>query len=210
MSVRNRTTRGLVSSEHVVQFFDTDESRAQNVAVFLAEGYGAGEPILIIARPANLTAIFAQLERLGVPVDRAVADGMLVARDAEETLRRMSPRGAPEARCFASAVGEAAIALARRGRIRAYGEMVDILAQRGDLTAAVSLEGFWNDFGERVSVSLLCGYSAAHFVSTSTHRALLEICQAHSGVHRDLEDPLGSWLLNTAHNSAASSRSLRH
>jgi len=34
-----------------------------------------------------------------------------------------------------------------------------------------------------LSFVLLCGYSAAHFVSTGTHRALLEICAAHSHRH---------------------------
>jgi hypothetical protein len=88
--------------------------------------------------------------------------------------------------------------------------MVDMLAQRGELKEAVKLEGLWNDLSEHVPVFLMCGYSAAHFVSTSTHRALLEICKAHSGVHRDTQDPLGEWLLTAAHNGASSSSTLRH
>jgi len=210
MTVRNRTTRGHVSSEHIVQFFDSDESRARNVAAFLAEGFAAGERLLVVARPANVTAIFKQLEVLGVPVAAAVESGMLLAKDAEETLRRLTYQGMPDAALFDARVGEEARALASQGRIRAYGEMVDILARRGEVDAAIKLEGLWNDLAERVSLFLMCGYSAAHFVSTSTHRALLDICRAHSGVHRDARDPLGDWLLNAAHNSAASSSSLRH
>jgi hypothetical protein len=88
------------------------------------------------------------------------------------------------------------------GRVRAYGEMVDMLAQRGELTEAIALEGLWNNLGERVPFFLLCGYSAAHFVSSSTHRALRDICSSHSGVHRHAQDPLASWLLNSAHNAS--------
>jgi len=210
MTDRNRTTRENVSSEHIVQFFDTDESRARNVASFLAKGFEAGEPLLIVARPANATAIFQHLQILGVPVAAAVESGMLVTRDADETLRRLTYQGMPDAALFESTVAQDAVALGSLGRIRAYGEMVDILAQRGDVNAAVKLESLWNSLGERVPLFLLCGYSAAHFVSTSTHRALLDICRAHSSIHRDVRDPLGDWLLNSAHNGAASSTSLRH
>jgi hypothetical protein len=210
MAVRNRTIRGAVSSEHIVQFFDTDESRAQNVAAFLAQGHALGEPLIVVARPANWTAILEHLEILGIPVQEAMADGTLVVKDAADTLRRLSPGGTPDATLFESSVGRAVSALARAGRVRAYGEMVDILAQRGELKEAVKLEGLWNDLSEHVALFLMCGYSAAHFVSTSTHRALLEICKAHSGVHRDAQDPLGEWLLTAAHNGAASSSTLRH
>ena len=50
-------------------------------------------------------------------------------------------------------------------------EMVDTLAQRSDLIDATKLEALWNHLGERTPSNLMCGYSAAHFVSTSTHRA---------------------------------------
>ena len=210
MTVRNRTSRGKVSSEHIVQFFDSDDSRAHNVAAFLAKGIEAGEPVLIIARPANTSAIFEQLQVLGVAVAAAVECGMLITKDADETLRRLTYQGMPDAALFDALLAEEAIALSSRGRVRAYGEMVDILARRGEVEAAVKLEGLWNELAERVSLFLMCGYSAAHFVSTTTHRALLEICKAHSGVHRDVRDPLGDWLLNAAHNSPASSSSLRH
>jgi DcmR-like sensory protein len=210
MSVRNRTVRGSVSSEHIVQFFDTDESRAQNAATFLAKGYAAGEPMIVVARRANWAAMVEHLEILGVPVGRAAADGTLVVKDADETLQRFSRGGMPIAALFDATIGEAVTALSARGRVRAYGEMVDMLAQRGDLNEAVTLEGFWNDLSERVPLFLMCGYSAAHFVSTSTHRALLEICKAHSGIHRDIEDPLGDWLLSSAHDAARSTPWARH
>jgi hypothetical protein len=131
-------------------------------------------------------------------------------KDAEATLQRLSRGGSPVSALFDATVGEAVRALSGKGRVRAYGEMVDMLAQRGDLNDAVTLEGFWNDLSERVPIFLMCGYSAAHFVSTSTHRALLDICKAHSGIHRDVQDPLGDWLLTSAHDAARSSAWTRH
>ena len=199
-----------MSSEHIVQFFDTDESRARNVATFLAQGYAAGEPLIIVARPANVTAIYQHLDILGVPTDAALDSGALIAKDADDTLRRLSRSGRPDPVLFNDTVGKAVRALSGRGRVRAYGEMVDMLALRDDLNGALRLEGFWNQLADRTPLFLMCGYSAAHFVSSATHRALVEICKAHSGVNRDTHDPLGNWLLNAAHNSAACSSSLRH
>jgi hypothetical protein len=135
---------------------------------------------------------------------------MLVVKDASDTLRRLTRAQVPDAALFEAVIGRPVRAMAERGRVRAYGEMVDILAQRGELNEALKLEGLWNDLGERTPMFLMCGYCAAHFVSTATHRALLDICKAHSGVHRDAQDPLGTWLLNAAHNTPACVGSLRH
>lgn len=206
MTVRECIVRGSVASEHIVQFFDSDESRAECVAEFLAEGIANGEPVIIVAKAKNWAATLAQLNGKSVPVQRAIDDGLVVVKDADETLRRICRNGVPDASAFETVVGKAVGALALRGgRVRAYGEMVDMLAEHGELTAAMKLETLWNRLGERTPFLLLCGYAAAHFVETSTHRALRDICSAHSTVHRHSQDPLASWLLTTAHNSAASS-----
>ncbi|HYT67672.1 MAG TPA: MEDS domain-containing protein [Vicinamibacterales bacterium] len=211
MSVRNRTVRGRVSSEHIVQFFDTDESRAQNVAAFLAQGYAAAEPLVIAARPTNWPAMMENLELFGVPVQNAIAEGMLIVKDAHDLVRRLTRAGAPNAAAFEEFIAGPVTEISKRGpRVRAYGEMVDILAQRSDLPDAIALEALWNELGDRVPIFLLCGYAAAHFVSNGTHRALREICKAHSDVHRHAQDPLAAWLLTAAHNSGSAGTILRH
>jgi hypothetical protein len=193
----------------MVQFFDTDESRAKRVAAFLASGYRLGEPLIVVARPAGWAAILLRLEELGVSAHLAIAEGMLVVKNAEDTLRRISRGGSPDPDLFEDITGKALSVLATRGpRVRAYGEMVDILAQRNALKDALALEALWNLASEKIPIHLLCGYSAAHFVSAGTHRALCEICAAHSGVERHAEDALASWILTTAHNSDSSA--MRH
>ena len=204
MTVRERVVRGPIASEHIVQFFDSDESRAECVAAFLADGVRAGEPAIVVARPANWTAMVEQLEVQGIPVKQAMTDGLIVMKQADDTLRRISRNGSPAADAFDAVVGKTVANLAQRGRgrrVRAYGEMVDMLAQRGELADAMSLEAMWNGLGERVPFFLMCGYAAAHFVASATHRALREICAAHSSVHRHAQDPLATWLLNSAHNA---------
>jgi hypothetical protein len=202
MTVRERVVRGTVASEHIVQFFDSDESRAECVAGFLADGIANGEPAIIVAKPLNWAATVQHLEGRGLPLQRAIDEGTIVVKDADDTLRRICRNGVPDASAFESVVGKTVAGLSRSGgRVRAYGEMVDMLAQNGELADAIRLEALWNRLGERTPFVLLCGYSAAHFVATTTHRALREICGAHSSVHRHPQDPLATWLLNSAHDT---------
>ena len=209
--MRNRTVSDPIRSEHVVHFFDTDESRAETVAAFLAEGYAAGEPLLIIARPAHWTAMIEPLEALGVPVHEALVSGRPIVRDAADTLRRLHLSGSAGTRRAEQMVLEMVRSLLPIGpRIRAYGEMVDILAQRDELNEAIALETLWNAVSDQVPLALLCGYSAAHFVSTATHGDLREICRAHTDVRQHVQDPLASWLLTAAHNGTAVGATLRH
>jgi MEDS: MEthanogen/methylotroph, DcmR Sensory domain len=207
MTVRDRVVTGT-GSEHIVQFFDSDESRAETVAGFLAEGYRRGEPLIVVARSSNWTAMVEHLQDLNVPVQKLIARERLVVKDAQDTLRQLSRNGVPDAGAFEAVIAPAVLRMAPRGRVRAYGEMVDILAQRTDMPDVLRLERFWNDLAERTPLSLMCGYSAAHFVATNTHAALRHICSAHSQVHRSTADPLASWLLASAHPGSGESATL--
>lgn len=200
-----------MSNGHIVQLFDNDESRARNVASFLAEGYAAHEPMFLIAQPANWTAIITHLERNGVSMQRAIADGMFVVKDAQDTLQRVSPFGSPSTGAFQEVLGGTLQALARRGpRVRIYGDMADMLAQRGNFDTLMKLEAIGNQLLATMPVHVLCGYSASVFMPPATHRSLIDICSAHTSVRRHQDDHLSAWLLNAAHNHPAGGGRLQH
>jgi hypothetical protein len=210
MGVRERVAPRQDGWVHACQFFDSEESRAGAAATFIAEGLGGGEHVIVIARPLHWSAIFHHLETQRVPVELEVGRGRLIVKDAMDTLRRLSPSGVPAQAAFDATVGTSIRALSKLGPLRAYGEMVDILAQRGDLRETIQLEELWNQLGQHVRFSLLCGYSAAHFVSPTAHEALRDICSAHSAVHRDEHDALANWLLTAAHHPITPSSSVSH
>jgi hypothetical protein len=192
-------------SEHLCQFFDSDESRAKAVSAFIAQGLRLNEQLVVIARPVHWAAIIDRLESANVPASRELASGRLIVKDAMDSLRRLSSGGRPSAELFDQVIGAPVRVLSASRRVRAYGETVDILAQRGDLHAALELEALWNGLAESCSLSLMCGYSAAYFVAPGTHTALRGICAAHTLVRCDDQDALGNWLLNTAHTPIVSS-----
>jgi hypothetical protein len=181
--------------DHVVQLFDSTESRVESVATFLGSPCRNGQPILCVSRAAHQPAILDQMRRDGAPIDPAIAEGRATFLDAAETLRRISRHGTVDAARFDELIVREITRAARAGVVYVYGEMVDVLAERGDFADAVTLEALWNRLGARVPLIQLCGYDAAHFVAPETQRALLRIRAAHSSTSVQSQDPLAAWLL---------------
>jgi len=195
MTHREPVLRGDRASEHLVQLFDEPESRAEGVANFLFNGWLDGAPLLVVARPANWALIKGRLDAKGCPVADTIAEGRLVALDAATTLASFHNH-TPHPALFDEHVGAAVTRLSKLGRLHAYGEMVDILAEQARFDAAHELEMLWNQLAERESFTLLCGYASAHFGDARDAESLHRICRAHTAVREDAGDLLGTWLIN--------------
>jgi signal transduction histidine kinase len=168
---------------HVVQFYDDDAFLADAVAAYLGPAVEAGEPVVVIATAEHRDAFVRRLSLL--PSDRRVT-----LLDAGDTLDQLLVGGMPDAARFRAVVG-AAIG---KGCARAYGEMVDVLNQRGDGEAAVRLEELWNELARERSFSLLCAYRLRGFADQSDGDRFARICATHSDVipaegYTRLQDP---------------------
>jgi hypothetical protein len=132
-----------------------------------------------------------------IGAEEARRSDQLVWRDAAETMAAFWTRGRADQALFDASVGMLVQRMASKGRpLRIYGEMVDLLAVDGDLWGASALEGLWNELGQRVRFTLLCGYSAAAFGDPRSAAALRAICVSHSQVLSDPRDQLGSFLVD--------------
>jgi anti-sigma regulatory factor (Ser/Thr protein kinase) len=69
--------------------------------------------------------------------------------------------------------------------VSAYGEMVDLLWQVGDVTGAIQLETLWNELIEELEFSLLCAYHSEAVANPEHEHAVREVCRLHSSVHGD-------------------------
>src|SRR4051794_28545334 len=115
----------------------------RNVGRFLWEGLLRGDGLLVIAAPERRQSLTDHLARLGADVGCARNEQQLVLLDAEETLSGFMTGGRPDQSRFRIAVGEALQSVRPRvpgGTICAYGEMVGILWEQGQRTAAIELE----------------------------------------------------------------------
>jgi hypothetical protein len=145
---------------HAVRFYRDVESLSSSVTRFIVAGVAWNQPTLIIATPQHRTAILASLGQ-GLDTVALQQAGGLVCRDAEELLDSFMIGDMPDEDLFMRRVqpGLAAMAGVEGRVVRAYGEMVDVLCQRGQIEAALRLEDLWNVLARKHELAMLCGYS---------------------------------------------------
>ena len=177
---------------HAVQFYDDEPFLLDTVAFFSSSGLAAGEAALIIATPAHTDGILSRIAE--DRRERALADGRLLLVDAEAMLARFMRADEPVEGLFEAAVErllDSLLATGRRGeetatpgprRVRAFGEMVDLLWKRGNMAAALRLEELWNRASARHELVLLCGYGMRNFYRADDAASFGEVCRLHTHV----------------------------
>ena len=185
-------------SSHTVQLFDSPLSLADAVASYVNEGLIHNEGVLLIITPAHWERIRHSCARLGLDADAPRADGRLTVCDADEVLARVMIDERPDWRRFDATAGTLVREqLATHGKLRVFGEAVDVLARLNQFAAAATLEEHWNRLGARESFTLFCSYSAEHFGNPRDAHALKTICELHTHVHSHPRDVLANFLLKT-------------
>src|SRR4051794_19194705 len=156
------TARRAAPHDHVVQFYADDRELADTVGAYLGDGLRAGEVVIVVATDAHVARFEAVLRSRGIDVDAARADAALVTLDATETLAGFMVGDGPDPAAFDSVIGGLVRTAAASSRaIRAYGEMVAILWEAGNVGAAIELEALWNDLAVREPFRLFCAYPSA-------------------------------------------------
>lgn len=168
--------------DHVATFADTEDDLVSAVALFVAQGLEAGDHVVVVARPAIRERLVAMMRRQGFDLTGAWGGRRYVELDAAHTLSQIQRHGRIDPDAFRETVlpvVEEGLAAGRS--VRAYGEMVDLLWERGEVASALDLEQCWNDLGEQLPFSLLCGYrfDAGHDASLGQVGAT---CDLHSRV----------------------------
>jgi PAS domain S-box-containing protein len=168
---------------HLVHFYEDEAFLFDAIGRFLGAGLDAGDRLLVIATPEHREGLVRTLQDRNV--DGAIRAGQLLLFDARETLARFMVDGRPDRTCFFGVLDDALARLTggRQGvRVRAYGEMVDVLWRDGEQTAAIALEELWNEAGRAHSFSLLCAYVMANFYKGGDGASFVDVCHAHSHV----------------------------
>ena len=192
------TKDGATALPHSVQLFDSPDSAAAALAAFVKDGLVAGERILLVTRLENWNRAAVELARDQVPLSDAIQSGRLTVCDSAHTLEALLDDGMPSSERFDRAVGSLVARLADGAPLRAYGDMVDLLAAEGGFAAAARLEQLWNDLRQRIPFTLFCGYSSAHFADADTSDSLRRIRHLHSHEACAPDDFMANQLMETA------------
>ena len=173
--------QGPSGGDHFVQLYKDEAFLFEAVTAYAATGLRRGEGVVIIATPSHRAVFVQQLEHRGAAAEEALQRGQLLLLDADETLARFTTGGMPEWQSFRTLIGGVIAKLRLEyPTVRAYGEMVDLLWQRGEREAAIRLEEFWNDLAGLQTFSLLCAYYMDNLEQAAYSGPLDCICRVHS------------------------------
>jgi hypothetical protein len=173
--------QGPSSGDHFVHVYKDEAFLFEAVAEYAGTGLRRGEGVVIVATPSHRAAIVQQLEANGLTAADTLERGQFLLLDADKTLARFTPGGMPEWQSFRALIGGVIAKLRLEyPKVRVYGEMVDLLWQRGEREAAIRLEEFWNDLAGLQTFSLLCAYCMDNLDQAAYSGPLDCICRIHS------------------------------
>jgi hypothetical protein len=170
---------------HAAQIYSESDELADSVAAYFAVGFEAGEPAILVATATHTSLVLERLAASGWDANRIDALGLLISADADATLEQIMAGPRPAAAVFERMIGGLLDELATRfpeTRVRVYGELVDVLCQRGQQDAAVALEDLWNRLARTRNFALLCGYRMDVFDRRSQVETLRDVCNLHTHV----------------------------
>jgi signal transduction histidine kinase len=186
------------ADQHFVQFYEAEPFLCSTVTDFMEVGLREGQSVVAVATASHRDAFSRLLEERGHDTAALTRDGRLLLLDARATLAKFMRDGMPDQGLFGRLTDELwrRLDVAAGMRLRAYGEMVDLLWQDGNGAAALRLEELWNDLGARHPVTLLCTYAIGGFDDVGDRSAFQRICRTHSHVtpaesYRRDDDPEG-------------------
>ena len=152
------TPTGPLVAEHVAAFHVSDTFIITQAAAFIAAGLRAGERVIALATQEHWNAIAKELEDSQVALGRATAEGRLVLIEADQLVDTLTVAGQVDANAFRATLQP----LMKPGiKLRVYGEVVSLLAARGDVDGALAIEQLGHELTQTLEVGVLCGYHLA-------------------------------------------------
>jgi diguanylate cyclase (GGDEF)-like protein len=175
--------RPVCGHDHLVEFYETEDFLVDTVGTFLVPALMEGDAAIVVASAEHRRRFEAALADAGVDVEAAAGEGRYLALDAADVLARFMVAGRPDATRFRDMIGPLMDRAAQGGRqIRAYGEMVALLWDDGDVSSAMALEDLWNDLSATREFMLLCAYPMRAFDDDASSAAFKRICDQHTDV----------------------------
>jgi anti-sigma regulatory factor (Ser/Thr protein kinase) len=168
--------------DHVVGFYERDDELISTVSEFLTAALNDGGSAVVIATDPHRAALETALAAAGLSVEALSTSGHYRSLDAAETLAAFMDGHHPDPTAFASVIGAALDELAGDGPVHAFGEMVALLWDAGDVAAAIELESLWNDLAEDHTFSLYCAYAMSSLEHSGDLAAAKRVCDRHSSV----------------------------
>lgn len=169
--------------DHVVQLYQDEQFLSRAVCRFAASAIANGEGIILVPTAAHWDAIRPRLEAEGVDVQSAQARRQLSVVDADDLLPGFMRQNMPDGPLFFGLAADV-IAQARTNapsfKVRWWGEMVNVLWERGDVAASMRLEDLFDQLAHEHDLAIFCSFLMNNFDGDVHARMLPRLGLNHS------------------------------
>ena len=168
--------------DHIVQLYQDQGFLNRAVCRFAGAALSNGEGIISAPTLPHWNAIRPRLEAEGVDVDAARQRGQLTVVDADATPAALHAGRHAGFPVFLGVAGEA-IAKARGGghysKVRWWGEMVNVLWERGDVAASMNLEDLFDQLAHKHDIAIFCSFLMDNFNGEVDYHTLPRLGENH-------------------------------
>jgi hypothetical protein len=174
---------GAAPRDHIVQLYQDQQFLNRAVCRFAAAAITNGEGVILVPTVAHWDAFRPRLEAEGVDVKAAEQRGQLTIVDADNLLPTFMRDGMPESPVFlglAENVVSRARGDGRYPKVRWWGEMVNILWERGEVAASMNLEDLFDQLAHEQDIAIFCSFLMDNFNGDVHARMLPRLGENHS------------------------------
>src|ERR1700693_2572447 len=174
---------GAAPRDHIVQLYQDQQFLNRAVCRFAAAAIANGEGAILVPTVAHWDAFRPRLESEGVDVKAAEKRGQLTIVDADNLLPTFMRDGLPDSPVFlglAANVVSQARADGRFPKVRWWGEMVNLLWERGDVAASMNLEDLFDQLSHKHDIAIFCSFLLDNFNGEIHTRMLPRLGENHS------------------------------
>jgi hypothetical protein len=156
----------VAPQDHVVQLYQDQEFLNRAVCRFAGAALANGEGLILVPTLQHWNAFRPRLEAEGVNVKDAEDRGQLTVVDADQLLPRFMQKALPDGPMFLGLAGEIIAQTRGTGRypkVRWWGEMVNVLWERGDVAASMNLEDLFDRVAHEQDIAIFCSFLMDNF-----------------------------------------------
>jgi hypothetical protein len=178
---------GLLASagprDHIVQLYQDQDFLNRAVCRFAASAIANGEGVILVPTAAHWEAFRPRLEAEGVDTIAAQERGQLTVVDADELLPQFMREAMPDAPVFLGLAADVIAKARGNGRyqkVRWWGEMVNVLWERGDAAASMELEDQFDRLAREHEIAIFCSFVMDNFNGEVHSQMLPRLGKNHS------------------------------
>ena len=167
--------------DDLIQIYENDRIFLDTLEGFAGAGFLAGDSVIIIATASHLENLNARLTMQGFNLEGLKKKHQYIPLEANETLSKFMVNDWPDENLLRTLLTDILNDATRDNRkVRAFGEMVAVLWEKGLHGATVQLEHLWCDLHKK-DFTLYCAYPRNSFTESASG-SIDTICRAHTKI----------------------------